>query len=146
MSRGRNLERRIEAVNRKALQAKTSCILKLATPIELTQSGLVSSASTVDYYGVVQGGLYFAMDAKETKQKTRFPKKNIHKHQLDYLLLVEQLGGKAYFLIQFTELDKDHAFLVSPSFILKYWGDSSIKYEDFPQDRKVLIDNYLDFL
>jgi len=54
--------------------------------------------STVDFGGTSQThSIWF--DAKVTKQKTSFPLKNIHQHQIEYLEKVQAQGGKAFFLI-----------------------------------------------
>ncbi len=137
-SRGSNLEKRINSANlryRKG-EKKKALILKVATPILYTKKGLVATSSTVDYTGLIAGGRFVAVEAKECKSKTSFPLGNIKQHQLVYLQLVEALGGIAFLLIHFTELYKDMAYKTPLSIIEKYWCTGirkSIPIADFEE-------------
>lgn len=148
--RGKTLEKTANSVNTQYAKDKKALILKIPVPIEITSRGAVPKPSTVDFAGILDGGRFIAFDAKETQNKTSFPLSNIHLHQLDYLLRIEALGGIAFFLIHFTEVDADEAFMVSPSWIKTYWdeweagGKASIKYTEFLTDQKVKLKNYLD--
>lgn len=56
--------------------------------------------STVDYIGVVQG-IPVCFDAKECKDD-RFPLKNIHIHQVEFMRDFEKQDGISFILINFT--------------------------------------------
>lgn len=74
-------------------------ILKVPTPMQITNRGVIPQKSTVDFIGLLKGGRYIAFDAKETKVKTRLDLSNIHQHQLTFLTLVQNLGGICFFLV-----------------------------------------------
>lgn len=97
--RGKELEKIAEKVNLKQRINKQSLILKVPTPLVMTNKGIIPKPSTVDFVGLLDGGKFIAFDAKETKVKTRFDLKNIKAHQLEYLQFVKDLGGLAFFLI-----------------------------------------------
>jgi recombination protein U len=77
--------------------------------MRITNKGVIPQPSTVDFVGLLDGGKFIAFDAKQTKIKTRLPIKNIHQHQLDYLKIVQNLGGITFFLVWFTELSEEEA-------------------------------------
>ena len=118
--RGSELEKKANKANLKYRKRKEALILKVPVPILYTAKGLVVQQSTVDYTGLVKGGKFLAFDAKETQNKTSFPLRNIHEHQLNYLELVEELGGVAFFLIHFKKLHKDSAYVTPLSIVKKY--------------------------
>jgi recombination protein U len=159
---GKKLERRINKANYKYRKDRTAMIKKEEIPIHITKLGPKASMSTVDYIGIVplwaplkeiiglhMVGAYIAFDAKETKVKTSFPLANIHQHQLEFLKYIRSLGGIAFFLIQFTSLHEDEAFMVPIPVIDKAWENArkgkrkSIRYKDFKKQWLVPIDNYL---
>ena len=147
MKKTNELEKRANKANLKYRKRKEALILKVPVPILYTTKGLVVQQSTVDYTGLVKGGKFVAFDAKETKNKTSFPLANIHEHQLNYLELVEELGGVAFFLIHFKELYDDKAFFTPLSIVQKYWYGNerkSIPIKDFNLDWLVDINHYLD--
>ena len=118
--KGSDLEKRANKANLKYRKQKEALILKVPVPILYTAKGLVVQQSTVDYTGLIKGGKFLAFDAKETQNKTSFPLRNIHEHQLNYLELVEELGGIAFFLIHFKKLHKDSAYVTPLSIVQKY--------------------------
>ena len=131
------LEKRANKANLNYRKAKEALILKVPVPILYTSKGLIAQRSTVDYTGLIKGGKFIAFDAKETKSKTSFPLSNIHDHQLNYLELVEELGGIGFFLIHFTQLYDNEAFVTPLSIVKKYWyGNTrkSIPIKDFKKD------------
>ena len=147
-SRGAELERKINKANIKYRKERSALIRKIDLPVVLTKSGPVMKRSTVDYEGLVDGGRAIAFDAKQTKVKTRFDLKNIHDHQLHYLNYVQDLGGISFFLIQFTEIYKNKAYIVLPE-IINHWiysGDrKSIPYKEIEKGCVLTnINNYLE--
>ena len=110
-ARGSELEKTAKKANIKYRKEKSALIEKVPTPIMITNDGLIPKPSTVDFVGLLDGGQFLAFDAKQTKVKTRFDLKNIHAHQRAYLNYVESLEGIAFFLVHFTELFDDKAYI-----------------------------------
>lgn len=109
-NRGQRLEDLIEQANEIYLRKNKAVISKIPTPWKVqrkyspySKSYQISNAfpekkSTVDFGGTANfHSIWF--DVKSTKNKTSFPLKNIHKHQVEYLEKVAKQGGKAFFLI-----------------------------------------------
>lgn len=146
MIKGKDLEKRANHVNIKERLSRKSLILQIPTPILFTNRGYVVKESTVDFAGLVTGGKFLAFDAKETASQTSFPLSNIKQHQLNYLTLVEELGGISFFLIHFKTVYKDKAFYVPCHFINEYTNTTSkksIPLKFFKSSWLVNIDNYL---
>lgn len=70
----------------------------------------VAESCFVDFCGIIGNGIPIAIEAKETKNKTSFPFSNIKEHQIEFLKRWEELGGKGYYIIRFSENEK--VFLV----------------------------------
>lgn len=111
--RGSSLEEYINITNIKYREHGLGLIQKIPTPIKPVEldpvNGNIKKAffeerSTVDYIGMVQG-YAICFDAKETTMK-RFPLKNIHDHQLDFMKDFEKQEGIAFFILYFTTFDK----------------------------------------
>ncbi|MGP4041919.1 Holliday junction resolvase RecU [Gracilibacillus sp. D59] len=138
--RGKSLENLINYSNQVYLQKGIAVVNKLPTPIKVTKSkgtriinGFFEEKSTVDYAGVYKGkALYF--EAKSTKQQ-RFPLKNIHKHQIDFMYQAQKSGAICFFIIEFSGYSE--TFLVPFDFLHLYvlnadkGGRKSIPYDDF---------------
>ena len=150
------LESRIKKANLMYRKKRLAVIQKLEVPIRLTNSGLVATLSTVDFYGVFlygkgkrRRGIPIAFEAKETENATSFPLANIHQHQLEYLKLWIEVGGMGFFLIHFKKLYPDKAFVTPVDLIDSYWsnptGRKSIPITDFNTDWLLDIDDYLSF-
>lgn len=140
--RGSSFEELINLTNIKYREHGLGLIQKIPTPIkpvELdTENHNIKKAyfeerSTVDYIGVIQG-YSICFDAKETSL-TRFPLKNIHKHQIDFMSDFQKQEGIAFLIIRFSLYDK--AFFVPFSFVLQKLseaengGKKSVAYEEF---------------
>jgi recombination protein U len=140
--RGSALEEYINLTNVKYREHQLGLIQKIPTPIKPVEldsvNGNIKKAffeerSTVDYIGLVQG-YPICFDAKETKLK-RFPLKNIHHHQIDFMKDFEKQEGIAFFLIHFSS--EDTIFFVPFTFIenkiaqSNEGGPKSIPYEEF---------------
>lgn len=150
MLRGKALEKTANMANIQYRKSRKALIENIPTPFIVTNQGLIPRPSTVDYVGLLEGGQFIAFDAKETKLKTRFDLKNIHDHQLEYLNFVESLQGIAFFLIHFTEIEKNKSF-VTPLWLVNKWVEdstrSSIPYDEFIKYCTLVNNNnYLSFL
>ena len=129
---------------RKTLEA---LILNIPVPVTITRRGFVAKKSTVDFAGLVKGGIFIAYDAKECMSKTSFPLANIKDHQLAYLRMVRDMGGIAFFMIHFKALYNNKVFITPISFVDRYWlgnGRKSIPVKEFKSELLVDIRNYLE--
>lgn len=109
----------------------------------------VSESRFVDFVGIAKG-YPLALEAKETKELTRFPFANIKDTQWDFFKLWTKLNGKGYYIIRFTEHKK--IFLVD---CIKFQechdniGRKSAPYEWF-LDNAIELDydkiNFIDYI
>lgn len=145
-NRGKELEKRLNAVNLYYRKTKLAVIHNLPLPVAVTAQGIIPISTPTDYIGCMSPvGRGVAFDAKETKSKTSFPLANIHDHQLNFLTYFEETGGYAGFLIWFKTID-DHAYWVPPTYIkgfIEAGTRKSIPRNDFVERWKVNIDDYL---
>jgi recombination protein U len=149
-NRGKDLEKKINAVNLIYRKSGLAVIYNLPLPVVITNNGPLPISTPTDYIGSIgPDGKAVAFDAKETKSTTSFSLSNIHDHQLNFLRLFEKTGGKAGFLIWFRELDEDEAFWTPPSFIFNFINTEtrkSIPYKNFKESWKTKIGDYLNIL
>lgn len=113
--RGMNFEAEINATNDYYLAHGIAVIHKKPTPIQIVKvdyprrsrakitEAYFKQASTTDYSGVYKG-LYLDFEAKETQQKTSFPMKNFHEHQIQHMAAVLEQEGIAFVLLHFAVL------------------------------------------
>lgn len=149
------LESRIRAASLQYRKQRTALIQKLEVPVRMTQSGLVATLSTVDFYGLFlygkgkrRKGVPIAFEAKETLSTTSFPLANIHQHQLEYLKLWNEVGGLGFFLIHFKKIHPDKAYVTPVDLVDRYWSGAerkSIPISDFQDDWLLDIDDYLSY-
>jgi recombination protein U len=133
-NRGKSFESQIDYTNRQYRLKGWALVDQVPTPAKNIKGRIIyEKKSTVDFIGIAHGrGLAF--DAKSTKQTTRFDLKNIHEHQMDYLIQYQDQGGLAFVLIHFEK--KRETFYVPVDFIKPYWeawgsgGRASIPYKD----------------
>ncbi|WP_029512878.1 Holliday junction resolvase RecU [Mycoplasmopsis iners] len=131
-NRGMLLENIINRTIEYYKQNKLAYIEKKSLPIKFKSVGqklnleqaFISNKSTVDYIGCWQGS-FIAFEAKST-QEDSLPKDNIKAHQIEYLDLIEQNGGIAFFIVFFSS--KDEFYLVEFS-LIKPHLNKAIKYE-----------------
>lgn len=142
--RGMALEEEINAANAYYLADHLAVIYKKPTPVTIVKvdyparsaakitEAYFQKPSTTDYNGVYQGR-YIDFDAKETKNKTVFPMKNVHEHQVRHLANVVSQGGIGFLLIKFTTLDQ--TYLYPAPELVSVWmqqeGRGSIQLDDF---------------
>ena len=81
-----------------------------------------STASTTDYNGVYQGR-YLDFDAKETRNKTAFPLKNFHQHQIDHLKACAAQGGICFAIIKFVS--HQEVYLYPAEALFTFWDDQA---------------------
>lgn len=112
-NRGMTLEEDINVTNKFYLDTNKAIIYKKPTPIQIVNvhypkrsaavitEGYFQAKSTTDFNGLYRGE-YIDFEAKETKNKTRFPLANIHEHQLNHMKQIVQHGGICFMIIRFT--------------------------------------------
>ena len=124
--RGSLLEDLINRTNSIFREKGLALIQKIPTPISPVEIDPASrhitlayfdEKSTVDYIGAVQG-IPVCFDAKESKSST-FALANIHPHQVEFCRQFERQGGIAFFLISYTEIDRQHYLPLSR--LLVFW-------------------------
>ncbi|MGV8131293.1 MAG: Holliday junction resolvase RecU [Candidatus Pacearchaeota archaeon] len=146
--KGMALEDKVNKVNLRYRKKNQALIVKKSTPLKVTRRGVTYQQSTVDYSGIYKSkqnvSMAIAFDAKETKNKTNFPISNIEDHQILFLELWDALGGDAFLLIHFTELNQVYklpiAFL---SNFIKTETRKSIPIDQFKKEWLVNLEDYL---
>ena len=112
---GKHFEDLIIAANKHYAQKKIAAIIKVPTSFKVLrrydprqkQSVIVGcypeERSTVDFIGQL-GSLPIAFEAKSSANKTSFPLSNIKSHQIEWLRLVDALGGFAFIMFEIQQL------------------------------------------
>lgn len=115
-NRGMTLEKMINDSNRFYLEEDRAVIHKKPTPIQVANvhypkrsmakitEAYYKTPSTTDYNGLYKG-LHIDFDVKETRNRTSFPLKNIHPHQVQHLRRVHAHGGIAFLIIRLVSED-----------------------------------------
>ncbi|MEC9484283.1 MAG: Holliday junction resolvase RecU [Candidatus Izemoplasma sp.] len=155
-NRGMSFEALINEANEYYLTHDIAVIHKKPIPIQVVkvhypsrEGAVIKEAyykvpSTTDYNGIYQG-FYIDFEAKETRNKTSFPLKNIHHHQITHMQKVAKHGGIAFILIYFKRHDTMHLLDIAQ---LTYYvnrakkGRKSITYEEICQNGYPLDEGY----
>lgn len=129
-NRGMNFEENINLSNDYYLNHKIAVIHKKPTPVQIVKvdyprrsaavikEAYFRHASTTDYNGVYRG-FYIDFEAKETKNKTSFPFKNFHEHQIQHMENCLAQEGICFVLLWFSSLNR--CFFLSSQLLIKYW-------------------------
>lgn len=140
--RGSAFEELINITNVKYREHGIGLIQKIPTPIKPVEldvenhnikKAYFEERSTVDYIGIVQG-YAICFDAKETNLE-RFPLRNIHQHQIDFMKDFSRQEGISFLIIRFSQYDKN--YFVPFDFILEKidealnGGRKSIPFSEF---------------
>lgn len=140
--RGMTLEQQINESNKYYLEKEIAVVHKKPTPVQIVKvdypkrsravirEAYFRQASTTDYNGVYQG-YYLDFEAKETRNKTNFPLKNFHEHQIFHLNECLKQKGICFTIIRFTTLGR--YFVTPASFIIAAWqkkNKSSLTFEE----------------
>lgn len=128
--RGSELERLIEFTNERYSEMGLCRVDKVATPVKVVEMtngvitrGFYEKKSTVDFVGIIQG-VFVAFDAKETEGAS-LPIRNIHEHQVKYMVDVQAQGGLAFFIVYFKA--KNEFYLMSLEVLRTYYDDDRRK-------------------
>lgn len=129
-NRGMNFESMINQTNEFYLNNDVAIIHKKPIPIQIVKvdykrrsaakivEAYYKLPSTTDYNGIYKGR-YIDFEAKETKNKTSFPIKNIHEHQVKHLEQCLKHGGIAFIIIYFSTLDR--IFFLDGHYVAQYY-------------------------
>jgi len=132
-NRGMNLEKMINQTNEFYRNNDIAIIHKKPIPIQIVNvdykqrsaakivEAYYKLPSTTDYNGIYQSR-YIDFEAKETKNKTSFPIKNIHEHQVHHLEQCAKHGGIAFIIIYFSSLDR--LFFLDQKYVSQYYQRS----------------------
>jgi recombination protein U len=116
-NRGKTLEDELNETNDYYLQLGLAVIHKKPVPLQIVKveypsrsAAVIREAyfrtpSTTDYNGV-WNGRYVDFEAKETENKTSFPLKNIHEHQIHHMSQVVKQNGMAFLILRFSSLQR----------------------------------------
>jgi len=137
-NRGMNLENDLNLTNKYYIDNNIAYIYKKPTPIKVVnvdyKKGIIKEAyysepSTTDYNGIYKGR-YIDYEAKETRNKTKFPLRNIHKHQINHIRNIVKENGICFLIIRFVSLNQ--TYLLKGTDLLNYID--SIKSSSIPID------------
>ena len=135
--RGMSLESDINDSNKYYRACDIALIYKKPTPIQVVRvdyparnkakivEAYYKTPSTTDYNGIYKGR-YIDFEAKETKNKTGFPKMMIHQHQIDHLEKVKLHKGIGFFIIRFTHYQQ--TFLVDAISLIEEYRHTTKSY------------------
>lgn len=141
-NRGVPFERLIERTNATYKNKGRANIQKIPTPWKVQRNpktGKIIKAfpekkSTVDFIGMAHGrGIAF--EAKSTRERTRFPLKNIEPHQINFLKMWKDQGGVSFLLVEFEK--HQEVYFLPFDDCLEWWnqmkdgGRKSIPYDWF---------------
>ena len=147
-NRGKTLEDEINDANEYYLAHDIAVIYKKPIPIQVVKvdypsrsSAVIKEAyyrtpSTTDFNGVYKGK-YIDFEAKETENKTSFPLKNVHLHQVEHMGRVVQQLGISFLLVRFSRTDR--YFYLSYEHLKFFWdrmrsgGRKSITLGEFEE-------------
>ncbi|WP_342600903.1 Holliday junction resolvase RecU [Psychrobacillus sp. FSL H8-0483] len=116
-NRGKTLEDELNDANEYYLAHDIAVIYKKPIPIQVVKvdypsrsSAVIKEAyyrtpSTTDFNGVFEGK-YIDFEAKETENRTAFPLKNVHLHQVEHMSKVVKQRGISFLLVRFSAVDR----------------------------------------
>ncbi len=134
-NRGKTLEDELNETNDYYLQLGLAVIHKKPVPLQIVKveypsrsaavirEAYFQAPSTTDYNGVWKGR-YIDFEAKETENKTSFPLKNIHDHQILHMSQVVKQNGTAFMIIRFSSWQR---YFIMPFNELEVFWNRMIK-------------------
>lgn len=140
-NRGMSFEAEINQTNQYYLDRNIAVIHKKPTPVQIVKvdypkrsaavikEAYFKEASTTDYNGIYNGR-YIDFEAKETKNKTSFPLRNFHDHQISHMKACQEQGGLAFVLLWFSSLKR--CFFFSIDDLLAYWQNQETDRKSIP--------------
>lgn len=108
------LESEINDSNKYYSEKDIAVIYKKPTPIKVVKQvnekivdAYFEKPSTTDYNGLYKGK-YIDFEAKETKNNTSFPLRNIHPHQIKHLENVINHQGICFLIVRFVNINETY--------------------------------------
>ncbi|MGX4645070.1 Holliday junction resolvase RecU [Holzapfeliella sp. JNUCC 80] len=144
--RGMSLEQEINDSNDYYLHKGIAVIHKKPTPIQIVnvdypkrsraviKEAYFRQASTTDYNGVYNG-YYVDFEAKETRNKTSFPLKNFHQHQITHFENCLSQKGICFVIIKFASLNRYFSYPASR--LIKHWYNQEASRKSIKLDEVV---------
>ncbi|CAM3722109.1 Holliday junction resolvase RecU [Alkalicoccus chagannorensis] len=141
-NRGMRFEEDIQESCAFYLARDKAVIHKKPTPLQIVRvhypkrsAAVVTEAyfqqpSTTDFNGVYRGR-YVDFEAKETRNKTSFPLKNIHAHQIDHMKQAEAHGGTCFLLMHFRA--HKEVYLVPAAVIVDWYENKDKTRKSIPK-------------
>lgn len=129
-NRGMRFEEAINQSNAYYLNRQAAVIHKKPTPVQIVKvdyprrsaavikEAYFREASTTDYNGVYRG-YYLDFEAKETQNKTSFPFKNFHEHQIQHMENCLTQQGVCFVLLWSSSLQR--CFFLTSSNLITEW-------------------------
>jgi len=122
-NRGMSLEQDINDSNIYYRNNNIAVVYKKPTPITVNKvdyksrnNAVIKEAhfivpSTTDYNGVYNG-LYIDFEAKETRLNY-FPLSNIHAHQIEHLIKINNCGGFGFIIVRFSKYNENYLLTIN---------------------------------
>ncbi len=155
---GMDLEQMLNDSNEFYLANEVAVIHKKPTPVQIVKvdypmrsKAVITEAyykvpSTTDYNGIYRGK-YIDFEAKENHNKTAFPLKNIHPHQMEHLNNIIKHGGIGFLIVAWNLYNE--YYLLPFEVAKEYWDNSfkdgrqSIPYDVFKKRAFLIEESYL---
>lgn len=140
-NRGMRFEEAINQSNQYYLNHELAVVHKKPLPLQIVKvdypkrsAAVIKEAyfkepSTTDYNGVYKGH-YIDFEAKETKNKTSFPFKNFHEHQIAHMEKCIKQNGICFVLLWFSTLKR--CFFLDSKLLIGYWRDKKAQKKSLP--------------
>ena len=156
---GMDLEQMINDSNEYYLVNDKAIIHKKPTPVQIVKvdypmrsKAVITEAyykipSTTDYNGIYKGK-YIDFEAKENNNKTAFPLKNIHPHQIEHLRQIVSHGGIGFLIVSWNKYNE--YYYVPFEVVKKFWDNAllnddrkSIPYQAFKDECYLIHEGYI---
>lgn len=140
-NRGMRFEEAINSSNEYYLTREKAVIHKKPTPVQIVhvdypkrsaaviKEAYFKEASTTDYNGVYRGH-YLDFEAKETTNKTSFPFKNFHEHQILHMKNCLRQDGITFVLLWFSTLNR--CFFFPSVHLVELWEEQQNGKKSLP--------------
>ena len=154
-NRGMGLEEMVNQSNTYYLNMDKAVIYKKPTPVQIVHvdypmrsKAVITEAyykipSTTDYNGVYKG-YYIDFECKENHNKTIFPLRNIHPHQIKHLINIEKHRGIGFLIVYWAH--QNEYYLLTIKTLTKFIDENerkSIPYEVFKKEGILIKEGYL---
>lgn len=142
-NRGMSFEEDIQNSNEYYRTHGKAVIHKKPTPLQIVNvhyphrsAAVVTEAyfqkpSTTDFNGVYKG-MYVDFEAKETKNKSSFPLKNFHAHQIEHMKAVVQQRGHTFVLLHFRM--QEEIYLLPGEYFIQWYEQKEESRKSIPKN------------